>query len=202
MEIVKYTKKGNGNYQILFDNGKKININEDVILKYNLLYKKEIDGNLLEEIITDNEKYNIYDKCVRYIGVRIRSINEIREYMERKNLDDETIEMVIDKLIKNKLLNDEIFTKAFIKDKLNFTTMGPYRIELELKKHKIDDRIIAKYIAMIDKDMLDIKINKQINKLIKSGKGKSNLRNKIYNNLLSLGYSSEYIVSNLNKYNF
>ena len=202
MEIVKYRKKGNGNYQILFDNGKKININEDVILKYNLLYKKEIDGNLLEEIITENEKYNIYDKCVRYIGVRIRSINEIREYMERKNLDDETIDMVIDKLIKNKLLDDEIFTKAFIKDKLNFTTMGPYRIELELKKHKIDDRIIAKYIATIDKDMLDIKINKQINKLIKSGKGKSNLRNKIYNNLLSLGYSSEYIVSNLNKYNF
>ena len=31
MEIVKYTKKGNGNYQILFDNGKKININEDKI---------------------------------------------------------------------------------------------------------------------------------------------------------------------------
>ena len=122
--------------------------------------------------------------------------------MERKNLDYETIYMVINKLIKNKLLDDEIFTKAFIKDKLNFTTMGPYRIELELKKHKIDDRIIAKYIAMIDKDMLDIKINKQINKLIKSGKGKSNLRNKIYNNLLSLGYSSEYIVSNLNKYNF
>lgn len=202
MEIVKYTKKGNGNYQILLDNEKKININEDVILKYNLLYKKEIDGNLLEEIITENEKYNIYDKCVRYIGVRIRSINEIREYMERKNLDDETIEMVVDKLIKNKLLDDEIFTKAFIKDKLNFTTMGPYRIELELKKHKIDEKIIAKYMAMIDKDMLDIKINKQINKLIKSGKGKSNLRNKIYNNLLSLGYSSEYIVSNLNKYNF
>lgn len=202
MEIVKYTKKGNGNYQILLDNEKKININEDVILKYNLLYKKEIDGNLLEEIITENEKYNIYDKCVRYIGVRIRSINEIREYMERKNLDDETIEKVIDKLIKNKLLDDEIFTKAFIKDKLNFTTMGPYRIELELKKHKIDEKIIAKYMAMIDKDMLDIKINKQINKLIKSGKGKSNLRNKIYNNLLSLGYSSEYIVSNLNKYNF
>ena len=79
--------------------------------------------------------------------------------------------------------------------------MGTYRIELELKKHKIDDRIIAKYIATIDKDMLDIKINKQINKLIKSNRGKSNLRNRIYNNLLSLGYSSDMIVANISKYN-
>ena len=45
------------------------------------------------------------------------------------------------------------------------------------------------------------KINKQINKLIKSNRGKSNLRNRIYNNLLSLGYSSDMIVANISKYN-
>ena len=40
MEIVKYEKKGNNNYQVLFSDGKKILINEDVILKYKLFYKK------------------------------------------------------------------------------------------------------------------------------------------------------------------
>lgn len=202
MIIEKYIKKGNGNYQILFDNGKKINFNENIILKYNLLYKKEIDSELLKEIICDNEKYEIYDKCVKYIGVRIRSINEIREYMVRKNIDDDTISKVIDKLIRNGLLNDDMFTKAYVHDKLTFTTMGPYRIEFELKKHKIDDKIISKYINNIDKEIIDIKVNKQINKLINSGKNKNNLRNKIYNNLKALGYSSEVIVNNLNKYNF
>ena len=85
MEIVKYIKKGNGNYQIIFDNEKKINIQEDVIIKNNLLYKKEIDNDLLLKIIVENEEYEIYNKCVNYIGVRLRSINEIREYMARKN---------------------------------------------------------------------------------------------------------------------
>lgn len=202
MIIEKYIKKGNGNYQIVFDNGKKINLNENIILKYNLLYKKEIDGEVLKEIIIDNEKYDIYSKCVRYIGVRIRSINEIREYMIRKSIDEETIDGVIDKLMKNGLLNDEMFTKAFVHDKLSFTTMGPYKIEFELKKHKIDDRIIRKYIDSIDREIIDERINKQINKLINSGKDKSNLRNKIYNNLKTLGYSGEVIINNLNKYNF
>ena len=108
---------------------------------------------------------------------------------------------MIERLLKNKLLDDSVFARAFIKDKMNFTTMGPYRIELELKKHKIDDKIIKKYINEIDRDMIYDKIDRQINKLIKSNKNKSNLRNKIYNNLLGLGYSSEMVVSMINKYN-
>ena len=200
MEIIKYEKKSNGNYLIYLDNDTKIKVNEDIILKYKLLYKKNIDEYLLENIIQDNNNYNIYNKCVKYIGIRLRSINEIREYMNRLNTSNELIDETIDRLINNKLLDDEIFTKAFIKDKFNFTTMGPYRIYQELKKHKIDDSIINKYISEIDNDLLEEKINKQIKKLIKSNKNKNNLRNKIYHNLLNLGYSNELIISSLNNY--
>ena len=201
MEIIKYEKKGNNNYLIYLSDGRKLKINEDVILKHKLLYKKEIDESLLEEIKTDNANYDIYNKCVKYISVRLRSINEIKEFMLRKNVSKELIDETIDKLIKHKLLDDEIFTKAFIKDKLNFTTMGPYRIEMELKKHNIDNTIITKYINEIDYYFLEEKINKQIEKLIKSNKSKPNLKNKIYNNLINLGYSSSFILDNLNKYN-
>lgn len=200
MQIIKYTKKGNGNYDILLDNNKKITLSEDLILKNNLLYKKEVDPYLLEELLTENIKYDIYNKCVKYISIRLRSINEIKEYMKRLNADEETINNTIERLLKNNLLNDEVFTKAFIQDKLNFTTMGPYRIEQELKRQHIDNTIISKYSYNIDKDILITKINKQINKLIKSNKKKDNLKNKIYKNLISLGYSNDMILKELNKY--
>lgn len=200
MQIIKYTKKGNGNYDILLDNNKKITLSEDLILKNNLLYKKEVDPYLLEELLTENIKYDIYNKCVKYISIRLRSINEIKEYMKRLNADEETINNTIERLLKNNLLNDEVFTKAFIQDKLNFTTMGPYRIEQELKRQHIDNTIISKYLYNIDKDILITKINKQINKLIKRNKKKDNLKNKIYKNLISLGYSNDMILKELNKY--
>lgn len=200
MQIIKYTKKGNGNYDILLDNNKKITLSEDLILKNNLLYKKEVDPYLLEELLTENIKYDIYNKCVKYISIRLRSINEIKEYMKRLNADEETINNTIERLLKNNLLNDEVFTKAFIQDKLNFTTMGPYRIEQELKRQHIDNTIISKYLYNIDKDILITKINKQIKKLIKSNKKKDNLKNKIYKNLISLGYSNDMILKELNKY--
>ncbi len=202
MKIIKYEKKSDGKYQIHLENNQKITIHEDVILKNKLLYKKEIDSNLLEQISKDNLNFDIYNKCVKYISVRLRSTNEIKEYLYRQGIEPSLIEKTIEKLLKNKLLDDEIFTKAFIKDKLNFTTKGPYLIEQELKKHKIDSSIINKYIHEIDYDLLEEKINKQINKLVKSNKNKSNLKNKIYHKLLQLGYPSDLILSNLNKYNF
>ena len=202
MKIIKYEKKGNNTYKIYLENNQTINLYEDVIIKNNLLYKKEIDEFLLEKLDIDNNKEDIYNKCVKYISVRIRSINEIKEYLKRKEIDNILIETTIDKLIKNNLLNDEIFTKAFIKDKLNFTTMGPYRIEQELKKHKIDSNLIYKYLNEIDDETIDNKINKQITKLMKSNRKKQNIRNKIYMNLLSLGYSNEMILRNINNYDF
>ncbi len=201
MKIIKYEKKSNGNYLIYLDNDQKIKLHEDIILKYKLLYKNEISSDLLLDILKENNDYDIYNKCLKYIGVRLRSINEMKEYMERKEVSSEVIEETLTKLMKNKLLDDEIFTRAFIKDKLNFTTMGPYRIRLELQKHKIDNNIINKYIDDIDINLLESKIEKQINKLIKSNKNKPNLKNKIYHNLLNLGYSSEFIIDNLDKYN-
>lgn len=202
MKIIKYEKKGNNKYKIYLENNQSIDVYEDVILKNNLLYKKELDNLLLEKISKENEDEEIYNKCVKYISVRIRSIKEIKEYLRKKETDNILIEETINKLINNNLLNDETFTKAFIHDKLNFTTMGPYKIEQELKKHKIEDSIIYKYIKNIDDETIDNKINKQIIKLMKSNKKKQNIRNKIYLNLLSLGYSNEMILRNINNYGF
>ena len=104
MKIIKYEKKANSNYLVYFDNDTKIKLNEDVILKYKLLYKKEIDEFLLKDIISENNNYDIYNKCVNYIGVRLRSINEMKEYMLRKGVSEEVINDTLERLIKNKLL--------------------------------------------------------------------------------------------------
>lgn len=201
MKIERYEKKGNNNYLIYLSDGRKIKINEDVILKHKLLYKREIDESLLDEIIKDNNDYDIYNKCVKYIGVRLRSKYEMIDFMKKKRVREELIDETIDRLVKNKLIDDEVFTKAFINDKFKFTTMGPYRIIQELEKQHINNDIIYKYISTIDESMILEKMDKQILKLIKSNKNKPNLRNKIYNNLIGLGYSADMIISNINKYN-
>lgn len=202
MRIIKYKKTGNSNYIIEFDNMQKIKLNEDLIINKKILYKKEIDEEEVRELIRENKKYDIYNKCLRYIAVRVRSVKEIRDYLRRNEIEIDEEVRIINKLLDVGLLNDEKFTKAFINDKLKFSSMGPYRIENELKKHQIESNIINKYMMMIDDSFLEKKITTQITKIIKSSKKKNNLRDKIYNNLVSLGYSKDMIIENLNKIDF
>ena len=50
MKINKFKKVGKGKYKIFFDNTEII-LFEDIILKYDLLIKKNIDEFLLDEIM-------------------------------------------------------------------------------------------------------------------------------------------------------
>ena len=200
MKIIKYEKKGNNKYRIYLEGDHKIDVYEDVIIKNNLLYKKELTEELIYKIDTENSRYDLYNKAVKYISVRVRSEKEITDYLIRMTDDYELINEVIDKLYNNKLLDEELFTKAFINDKFKFSSMGPYMIVAELKKHQISDEVIYRYLNDISKEEIMEKMMKQVNKIVKSSKSNDKLKHKIYTNLMRLGYYSEDIMKCLNNY--
>ena len=204
MKIEKYKKLKDDKYRLTLDNGTIIDVYEEVIIKNNLLYKKEIDLNLLKEIENNNTYQESYNMALKYITVRLRSINEIEVYLKKKNINDKIINYTIDRLIKNNFLNDEIFTKAFIRDKLNFTTMGKYKLINELKILKVDENIISNYIEEIDNDIWYERIDKLINKYLKSNKKYNGniLKNKLYIYLVNLGYDKSLVINALSNYEF
>lgn len=202
MKIEKYKKIKEGKYRIVLDNGVITDVYEDVIVKNNLLYKKEINLELLNKIEQENNYQDAYNIALKYITVRLRSINEIKVYLKKKNIDELIIEDTVEKLMKNNFLNDEIFTKAFIKDKLNFTTMGKYKLINELAKLKVNNEIISKYIEEIDDDIWYERMDKLINKYLKSKKkyDSRTLKNKLYIYLVNLGYDKNLVISAINNY--
>ena len=204
MKIIKYEREKKNNYNIYFDNGEIITLNENVITENELLLKKEIDNDLYGKLINDNRVYELYCLAYKYIGVRLRSIKEIKEYLFKKEKDTNIINTVCDKLIKNKLLDDNIFAKAYIKDKLNFTMMGDYKLRKELEHLGVDMNIIEDNISSIDDSLIEERIKKIIEKDLRTNKKYSgiNLKNKIYNHLLSQGYSQSKVISIINMYDF
>ena len=197
MKIIKYKKKDNSKYEVFLEDGEKLDVFEDVILDNNLLYKNNIDGKLLSKIIEDNDVYKIYNSCVKYISIRVRSTKEIRDYLRKKDVSLEEEEKIINKLKDCNLLNDEYFTECFIKDKLNLTNWGEHKIKNKLLECGIDNNIIDKYWYLFDKELLRKKIDKIIVKTKNSSK-KNNTKQKLYVNLMNLGYSKELIWEELN----
>ena len=204
MKIEKYKKIKEDLYRVLLDNGEIIDIYEDVILANNLLYKSEIDQNLLDKINIENNYQLAYNISVKYIMIRLRSINEIKVYLTKKGYSKDVIDKVIEKLIKNKLLDDEIFTKAYINDKLNFTNVGKYKLINELTtKMKVDNSVVYNVLESYEEVWSD-RIDKLINKYLKSNKKYrgNTLKNKLYIYLVNLGYDKDKVISILNNYDF
>ena len=204
MKIEKYKKIKEDLYRVLLDNGEIIDIYEDVILANNLLYKSEIDQSLLDKINIENNYQLAYNISVKYIMVRLRSINEIKVYLTKKGYSKDVIDKVIEKLIKNKLLDDEVFTKAYINDKLNFTNVGKYKLINELTtKMKVDNSVVYDVLESYEEVWND-RIDKLINKYLKSNKKYrgNTLKNKLYIYLVNLGYDKDKVISILNNYDF
>ena len=202
MKIVKYTRLASGKYKVLFDNKKELILYENVIIDTNLLYKKEIISEEYNNLVSLNNYQDIYNKVIKYIGIRLRSKKEITDYLKKMDLSIEVVDDILNKLISNKYIDDERFSQAYIKDKYNFSNNGPYKIINELVKLGIDKDMAYTYTFDIITNEEE-KINKLINKYVKSDKKHDwyYLRNKIYNNLINLGYSKEIVISILNNYN-
>lgn len=204
MKIEKYELTKKNTYNVYLSNGEVLELNGKVITDNELLIKKDIDNELYDKLKRDNTICMLMDTSVKYIDRRLRSINELRDYLKNKEEDTIIIEEVIDKLIDYKYLDDDRFTKAFIKDKLNFTNWGDYKIKNELKRLGVNEEIIYNNISNIDDNIYYERINKIIDKDISINKKYSGikLKNKIYNHLLTLGYSKEKVISIINNYNF
>ena len=204
MRIEKYELTKKNIYNVYLSNGEVLELNGKVITDNELLIKKDIDNELYNKLKRDNTICILVDTSIKYIDRRLRSINELRDYLKNKEEDTIIIEEVIDKLIDYKYLDDDRFTKAFIKDKLNFTNWGDYKIKNELKRLGVNEEIIYNNMTSIDDNIYYERINKIIDKDISTNKkyNRIKLKNKIYNHLLTLGYSKEKVISIINNYNF
>ncbi len=133
---------------LIFDDGSVFGISEDVFI----LYKFEIGSELSEEaynnISNDELKVKVYNSALRLLGYRMRSINEMRDRLIKKEYPNIIIEETINKLQKIEYLNDIEFSKAFARDKVRSKKIGPMALRAEFIPHKIDKEILE--ITIID----------------------------------------------------
>lgn len=194
MKINKFKKVGKNKYKIYFDNSEII-LFEDIILKYDLLIKKDMDVDLLDEVILENKYYEAYDLALGYIEVKMRNRKEIIKYLSKKEFNDNEINYALDKLDSQNLLNNKSYIVAFINDKVNLSLDGPLKIRKSLVELDFNENEIDEYLNTFDDDIWKEKIIKIINKKKSLMKSKSYFMfiNKMKNDLYNMGYSSDMI---------
>ena len=204
MKIIKYKKGTKGRYKIFLDNDQEIVLYEDVILKYNLLLTKEIDEKTLIELDKYNQECDVYYTALNSINNRFKSIYELRQSLLRKEYPSDLVEKAIDKLLDQGYLNDRMYARSYINNQIITTNKGPYKIKKELTEKKIDTEIIDEEIKLFTEEEQIARINKLIEKGIKTNHNKGGivLKQKIYNDLKLNGYDINLINTVINDYAF
>lgn len=195
MKIEKIKKLKSGKYKLEIDDNKIITY-DDVILKNNLLFNKEVDENLLNELNIETRYYDIYTRVVKYITTKMRSELEIKKYLNKLNVDEIDQMKIVEDLTNIGLINDNNYVKAFVSDKIHLSSNGRLKIKKDLLEHNIDENIIELELNKYDNEVFIEKINKIIDKKIRTNKNSMFiLKGKLYQELTNLGYEKDLIMS-------
>lgn len=199
MKILKYKKTSRGRYKVTLDSDEII-LYEDVIIKNDFLLRKNVDTFLLDKVLNENILYEAYDLALGYIETRLRTEKEIIKYLEKKGYNTNTISDVLNRLKSNNLINEVKYVEAYTNDKINLSSYGPFKIKRDLSDLGISIEVIENYLNTIDDEVWSNKLDKIIDKKVKSMKNKSlyMIKNKLRADLTILGFDKDMINLKLN----
>ena len=197
-------KLKNGKYQIKLSNMETLTTYDDVILKYNLLYDKEITSELLKDLYAQTKYYDIYYRVVKYLSVRMRSTYEIHKYLKKYQVLKEEEEKLIRELQEKGLLNDGAFAKAYASDKMHLSHFGPDKIRSDLKALHIEDSLIEDALEKLEQSDIEETLDKIIQKKWNANHRYSEYqwKEKVLLDLVQKGYPRSMVQEHLEHFTF
>lgn len=184
-------KKNKNLYDVIFENGIALNVDEDFVVKYRLIKNKEIDDTLYKELIKESS-YNSYkNKLIKYASIYLKSRYQYSLYLKKISTPDEAIDLILDELVALKIINDDLYARSLIEHYLNLG-YGEKYIEYKLKEARVSYEIIAASLGEVSDEIYKAAIIKYLNK------NNNKDRNKQTRALLNRGFNYNLIVECIN----
>lgn len=197
MKIEKIKKLANNQYKIILENGREMITYDEVILKYNLLFRKELNQEIQQKIEEEQLYYSHYNEAMKYLKKCIRSKKEMYTFLKNEEVAEEEIAIIIESLEKKGILNDVLFCSSFVSDQFYLKGKGPLKIRRELEEHAIDESVISASLAELKEEEIYDTLFKMMQQKIKTNHkyARSILKQKLLLYFTEKGYERERIES-------
>lgn len=196
MIIQKIVKKDDKNVIVHLDEGEKLFLSKEVILKNGLRKGDVISEEKSASLIKENQSFFIRQKAFTLLGRRPHSRFELKTKLKLKKYDNQLIDALLDELENKNYLNDHEFALAFARDKQKFKHFGSFRIRNELLKKRVSREIIDQTLAEIfpegnDVDEAVYHLNKKIKNRTNIDLNEKNVKDKLLAFLIRKGFDFE-----------
>lgn len=136
-------------YLIDLDNEFAFEVHEEVFIKYHLMKGTEVDSNFYAEVLRADQENRAYLAAINYLSYRPRSSMEVKRYLVGKEFSSELAERMVEKCTLQGYLNDELFAKKWVEERLRLKPRGAFMLKMELKQKGIAPSLIEKVLERI-----------------------------------------------------
>lgn len=192
-------KKQTDRYNVFIKDGSSekyaFSVDEDVLIKYQLKKGMELDEFTQIEVLYQDTVRKALGTAIQYLGFRMRSEKEVKDYLKQKEIEDSVIQEVIHRLYSYKYLNDEEFALAYVRTQMKTNDKGPNVVKLELKEKGIGVNILEKVMDEFSIDLQIEKVLKLCQKALNKKRNESQFifEQKLKEALIRKGYSFSII---------
>lgn len=187
-------KKDKHRYNIFIDGSFAFGLYEDSVLKYGLRSGDELNEKKIIEMREFDEFGYGKKAAYSFLAYKPRSKKDLVKKLKQKKISDNTIADIIELLEKQKYLNDEIYARNYLEDKLSSKPIGKRLAMMKLLEKGIDKEQIESVINenySEDKEFeLAAKLMEKYEKKVKF-KDQADKKNKCYRYLISKGFDYE-----------
>ena len=205
MKIKGYKKLKNNCYQISFlEEEKDLVLYDELILKYDLLLKKEISKSDVPKLIQENNSWACYYKALEYVTGRSRCVKELTEYLQKCHYKEAEIEHTIKMLKERNIFDEEKYLESFIYAQAHFTKYGPKKIKQNLLALAFPEEKVEEEILKIPEYFWQNKLKHFMVKKVNTNhkEGQNRLKERILFTFSKEGYEKEDILSLLDTIEF
>lgn len=154
MKITKIAQqaKQRDRYSVFVDEKYAFSLSEQALLDSKLTSRQELTKEQVAEYKQLSADDNLYNRTLRWIAMRPRSVWETEFYLKRKEGSPEQIAQIVNKLSMLGFLDDKSFAEAFVHDRRTLRSMSSRRLQLELKKKRVPSDIIDEVLSEDETD--------------------------------------------------
>lgn len=149
-------QKNQKRVNIYLDNSFGFGLDLENFMKLQLKVNQELTEEEKNEIIKKGELQKSFDKTLRFVMTRPRSLKEVKDFFRRKEIDVSLHQNILERLTKLELLDDQKFAKWWVEQRLEFKHKSKKDITFELRQKGVNTNIIKNVLETIEIDELKI----------------------------------------------
>lgn len=199
LKIIKVKQKGKKYLVYITEDETPVEFTEDGLVQFRIVKDAEFDLETWKQIQNGKKATLLFDQTLHFLDYKPRTTFEIKEYLRKKEADEDTIHEIIERLLSIQYLDDDRYAKQYIEEGIR-NRKGPTILSFQLEQLGIDMTISAPYLNLYSSSLQyeNAKVIATKYQQLNAKYPMKKQRELIYQKLIRSGYSYEVINQVLN----